>query len=59
MKDRLDDRPLRPGTVPDMIHEVEMMWNNLDPQLDTLPYIMSMPTRIKAVIAANGGHTKY
>lgn len=59
MKDRLDDRPLRPGTVPDMIHEVEMMWNNLNPQVDTLPYIMSLPTRIKAVIAANGGHTKY
>lgn len=48
------------GTVTEMIQELQAMWKNLDPKVDTLPYIgMSLPVRIKAVIAANGGHTKY
>ena len=50
MEDRLDDLPVRPATVPDMIHALETMWSNLNPQIDTLPYIMSLPTRIKGVI---------
>ena len=58
MKDRLDDLPIRPTTIPEMIQVLENMWSNLNPQVDTLPYITSLPTRIKAVIAANGGHTK-
>ena len=59
MKDKLDDLPIRPTTIPEMIQVLENMWNNLNPQVDTLPYITSLPARIKAVIAANGGHTKY
>ena len=35
------------------------MWAELNPQTDTLPYIMSLPARVKAVIAANGGHTRF
>lgn len=59
MKDKLDRVPIRPTTVADMRLELQAMWGNLDPKVDTLPYIMSLPTRIKAVISANGGHTKF
>lgn len=59
MKDKLDALPLRPATIADTIEEIQVIWNTLDPQTDTLPYIMSLPVRIKAVIAAQGGHTKY
>ena len=29
---------------------VESIWNSLDPQIDILPHIIFLPTRIKAVI---------
>ena len=59
MKDKLEDSPVRPSTIPDMIQLLESLWNNLDPHVDILPHIISLPTRIKAVIEARGGHTKY
>ena len=39
MKDKLDDLPIRPTTIPEMIQVLENMWNNLNPQVDSLPYI--------------------
>ena len=42
-----------------MIEELQKMWAELIPVIDFVPHITSMPARIKAVIAANGGHTKY
>ena len=59
MKDKLDSLPVRPSTIPEMIQLLETMWNNLDPHVDILSHITSLPTRIKAVIEANGGHTKF
>ena len=59
MKARLDCLPIRPTTIVEMTQEIQAMWRNLDPKVDTLLFIQSLPTRIKAVIAANGGHTKY
>ena len=59
MKDKIDDLPIRPSSIPDMIAVVELIWNSLDPQIDILLHIISLPTRIKAVIEANGGHTRY
>ena len=59
MKSRLYDLPVRPTTIPQMIQVLQTMWAELNPETDTLPYIMSMPARVKAVIAANGGHTKF
>ena len=32
------------------------MWAELNLQIDTLP---SLPARVKAVIAANGGHSRF
>ena len=52
----IDDLPIRPSSIPDMIAVVESIWNYLDPQIDILLHIISLPTRIKAVIEANGGH---
>ena len=37
-----------------MIQVLQTMWAELNPQIDTLPYIMSLPARVKAVISANG-----
>lgn len=42
-----------------MITVLITVWTELNPQDDTLPHILSMPSHLKAVIAANGGHTKY
>ena len=59
MKKRLDNLPIRPASAPAMIEELQKMWAELIPVIDFVPHITSMPARIKAVIAANGGHTKY
>ena len=56
MKDKIDDLPIRPSPIPDVIAVVESIWNSLDPQIDILPHIISLPTWIKAAIEANGGH---
>ena len=36
MKDQLDNLPVRPTTVTDMIQELQAMWRNLDPKIDFL-----------------------
>ena len=59
LKKRLQDLPVRPTTIPQMITVLRTVWAELDPQVDTLPHVLSMPSRLQAVIAANGGHTKY
>lgn len=59
MEKRLDNLPIRPNTVPEMIRKLQKMWQGLNLEIDFPPYIISMPSRIKAVIAANGGHTEY
>jgi len=59
MKHRLDNLPRRPTTVPQMVEALRTMWTELQASTDPLPHIISMPVRIKAVIAANGGYTKY
>ena len=46
MKDKPDQLPLRPATVADMVQELQVIWNTLDPQSDTLPHILSLPTCI-------------
>ena len=56
MKDKINDLLIRPSPIPDVIAVVESIWNSLDLQIDILPHIISLPTRIKAVIEANGGH---
>lgn len=59
MKTKLDDLPTRPTTIPQMTRAIRTMWTELNPSIHTVPHITSMPARIQAVIAANGGHTKY
>ena len=59
MKSWLDDYPIRPTTALEVIDNVCTVWDELNPVVDTLPHIISMPLRVRAVIAANGGHTKY
>ena len=44
MKDKIDDLPIRPSPIPDVIAVVESIWNSLDPQIDILPHIISLPT---------------
>ena len=59
MEKRLDNLPIRPNTVPEMIRKLQKMWQGLNLEIDFPPYTISMPSRIKAVIAANGGYTEY
>jgi len=58
----LKSKPQQYETPPKGVHElwerVEKEWNEISPEVcQTL--IESMPRRVKAVIKANGGHTKY
>jgi transposase len=57
LKARLCKRRDRPDTVEAMAVAVQEEWEALLVE-DYLHYIRSMPTRIQAVIAAQGGHAK-
>ena len=48
MKDRLDDLPVRPSTIPDMIRELEKMWNNLNPQVSIHSFVLFSTTNLKS-----------
>jgi hypothetical protein len=37
---------------------VQEEWNNFEPD-DYAELILSMPSRVEAILKANGGHTKY
>jgi len=41
-----------------MTAAVQEAWDQIDPN-QILDYVDSMPDRIQAVIAANGGHTRW
>lgn len=58
IKARLNKRADRATTAAGVCQQIQEEWNMLT-QADILSLIDSMPDRIAAVIAANGGHTKY
>ena len=58
LKSQLQQYETPPKGVHELWERVEKEWNEISPEVcQTL--IESMPRRIKAVIKANGGHTKY
>lgn len=58
LKHNLNSRSPRPDGKAEMARAIEEEWGNIAPE-DILGFIDSMPARIEAVIAANGGHTKW
>ena len=58
IKARLNKRPDWATTAAGVCQQIQEEWNMLT-QADILALIDSMPDWIAAVIAANGGHTKY
>ena len=48
----------RPTTYEAIYVAVQEEWDNLEPD-DYAGLILSMPSRVEAVLKTNGGHTKY
>ena len=58
LKRALQKYPTSPKGVHELWDRVEVEWNEITTET-CQNFIESMPRRIKAVIRANGGHTKY
>jgi hypothetical protein len=58
LKRALQKYPTSPKGVYELWERVEVEWNEVAAET-CQNLIESMPRRIKAVIRANGGHTKY
>jgi len=58
LKDHLNARRARPRGKDEMSAAVEEEWGKI-PAEEILAFIDTLPQRIKAVIAANGGHTAW
>jgi len=58
LKGRIYERKPRPTTYEAIYAAIQEEWDNLEPD-DYAELILSMPSRVEAVLKANGGHTKY
>ncbi len=51
-------RVLRPSTIPDIRKAIAEEWADISDD-EVIVIVEFMPERVKAVIAGNGGHTRY
>ena len=58
IKKRIRERPIQPSTTAEMRVAVLEEWDKITPE-NLYRILATMPDRMAAVIAANGGHTKY
>jgi DDE superfamily endonuclease len=58
LKRRIYQRQPRPTKYAELIEAIREEWDALEPD-DYVEFILSMPERVQAVLAANGGQTKY
>jgi hypothetical protein len=58
LKRRIFRRVPRPTTIPDMRQAIAEEWADISDDR-VIAIVESMPERVQAVIAANGGHTRY
>ena len=58
MKRRIYQRQPRPTKYAELVEAIREEWDALEPD-DYVEFILSMPERVQAVLAANGGQTKY
>jgi transposase len=58
LKRRVYQRQPRPTKYAELVQAIREEWDALEPD-DYVEFILSMPERVQAVLAANGGQTKY
>ena len=58
LKDRLDARRPRVSGKEEMMIAIQEEWDHITEER-ILAFVNTMPQRIQAVIAANGGHTRW
>jgi chorismate mutase len=58
LKGRIDQRQPRPTKYAELIEAIREEWDALEPD-DYVEFILSMSERVQAILAANGGQTKY
>lgn len=58
LKRKLNAYPTSPKSIQELNTRIEQEWHQIDPQV-CYDLVASMPNRLRSVIRARGGHTKY